>query len=203
MITRWIALQFSFSNQNVIPSGIRNLERETGDGREERKNHCTGTQVVEPILNCDLANFPANLEAAGYELVGAHCQERIDAKGRIGKYWMVRFVFVRREFVIPSDEFRKVRGIVRLGLMEMCRVAMWRVRIFSNPFFQNGEEVSGQRAISINMEARRPLYCPDGQPVTVWQKDEYGDRVGDAPLPIQPDFHLRLQDGKISFETDK
>lgn len=203
MVTRWIALQFSFSNSNVIPVGIRNLKRETGDERQDRKNHCTGMQVLQPTLNCDLANLPADLESVGYELVGAHCQERIDAKGRIGKYWMVRFIFVQRQFVVPFDEFRKVRTIVRSGLQEMCTVAMWRVRIFSNPFFQNGKEIPGQRAVSINMEVRKPLYHPDGKPVTVWQKDQWGDRIGEAPLPIQPDFRLRLLGGKIRFQVNK
>jgi len=54
----------------------------------------------------------------------------------------------------------------------------------------DGEEIPGQRAVSINLEAREPLFRPDGQPVVVWQKDERGERVGDAPLPIVSERRL-------------
>lgn len=201
MITRWIGLQFSFSNPDVIPTGLRSLEPENWEMRNGRKSYESGEMVVEPINNCLLSSFPGDLELANFEVVAALYQERIDAKGRTGTYNMVRFAFVPARFAQPTESFSRVRSAVRAGLQKMCDDAMWRVRIHRNPFFVNGEDI-GQTALSINLEARRPLFYPDGKSVTVWQKDEWGDRVGEAPMPLQPDFYLRLLDGKIRFETE-
>ena len=112
---------------------------------------------------------------------------------------MVRFLFARREFVDLSEEFKVVRDIISKELRSICEVAMWRVRTFLNPFYKDGEEVIGYRAISVNLESRKPLFCPDGQPVTVWQKDEKGNRVGDAPLPLKPDYCLRVKDNTVQL----
>lgn len=114
---------------------------------------------------------------------------------------MVLFLFARREFVELSDEFKKVRDIIRTELRSICEATMWRVRSFSNPLYKNGEEIPDQRAVSINLEARQPLFRPDGQPVTVWQNDENGKRVGDAPLPIKADYCLRIVGGAVSLMT--
>lgn len=114
---------------------------------------------------------------------------------------MVCFLFARHEFVELSDEFKKVRGIIRTELQSLCEVAMWRVRSFSNPFYKNGEEIPDQRAVSINLEARQPLLRPDGQPLTVWQKDENGKRVGEAPLLLKADYYLRIVGDVVNLMT--
>ena len=136
-------------------------------------------------------------------MVDSFYKERIDAKDPRGKrsYHMVRFLFARREFVELSDEFKKVRGVIRAELQSICESAMWRVRAFSNPFYKNGEEIPDQRAVSVNLEARQPLFRPDGQPVTVWQKDADGKRVGDAPLPLKADYCLRIVGDAVQLVT--
>ncbi len=189
---RLVALQFCFTNPDVVPPSVKRLVRETPEKRVVRKDRSNGFVVIEPTAKCSLVKFPGELEAAGYELVNAFCEERIDGKDARGKrtYYMVRLLFARSEFVDISAEFREVRDTIRAGLQELCESAMWRVRAFSNPFFMDGEEIPGQRAVSINLEAREPLFRPDGQPVVVWQKDERGERVGDAPLPIVSERRL-------------
>lgn len=191
---RLVILQFSFSNPDVIPATVKRQHRETPEERAVRKSHPSGVMVIEPTKKCSLVEFLGELEAAGYEMVDAFYKERIDAKDPRGKrtYHTVRFLFARREFVELSDEFKKVRDVIRAELQSICESAIWRVRSFSNPFYKNGEEVPGQRAVSINLEARQPLFRPDGQPVTVWQKDENGKRVGDAPIPLKADYCLRI-----------
>ena len=200
---RLVALQFSFSNPDAIPASVKRLNRETQEERVERKNHSSGVMVIEPTEKCSLVEFLGELEAAGYEMVDGFYKMRIDAKDPSGKrsYHMVRFLFARREFVELSDEFKKVRDTIRTELRSICETAMWRVRSFSNPFYKNGEEIPDQRAVSINLEARQPLFRPDGQPVTVWQKDENGKRMGDAPLPIKGDYCLRIVGDAVQLVT--
>jgi len=55
--------------------------------------------------------------------------------------------------------------------------------------------------VSVNLEARQPLFRPDGQPVTVWQKDENGKRVGDAPLPLKGDYCLHIVGDAVQLVT--
>ena len=125
-----------------------------------------------------------------------------NAKNPHGKwtYHMVRYVFARREFVELSDEFRKVRDTIRAELPRICENALWRVRLFSNPFYKNGEEIPGESTVSVNLEARLPLFRPDG-PVTVWQKDSNGRRVGDAPRPLKADYCLRIVGDAVQLVT--
>lgn len=201
---RQVALQFSFSNSAAIPASVKRLDKETTEGRVERKSRSSGVMVIEPTKKCSLVDFFGDIEAAGYEMVDAFYQERIKGKDPHNKrrtYHMVRFVFARGEFVKLSDEFKKVRDIIRIELRSICESAMWRIRAFSNPFYKNHEEIPGQRAVSINLEARQPFLRPDGQPVTVWQKDEKGERVGDAPLPLKANCYLRIVDDNVRLMT--
>ena len=151
---RLVALQFSFSGHYQAASSIRRLNRETQEGHVERKSRSSGVMVIEPIERCSIAAFLRELKVAGYEMVDAFYQERINYKNPDDKttYHMVRFLFARREFAGISNEFKKVRDIISAELRKLCEIATWRVRAFSNPFFKNGEEISGQRAISINLE---------------------------------------------------
>lgn len=200
---RLVALQFSFSNPDAIPATVKRQDRETPEERAVRKSHSSGVMVIEPTEKCSLVEFLGELEAAGYEMVDGFYKERIDAKDPRNKrtYHMVRFLFARREFVELSDEFKKVRDVIRTELRSICENAMWRVRSFSNPFYKNGEEIPDQRAVSVNLEARQPLFRPDGQPVTVWQKDADGKRVGDAPLPLKADYCLRIVGDAVQLVT--
>lgn len=200
---RLVSLQFSFSNPDVIPATVKRQEREILEERVARKSNSTGLLVIEPTEKCSLVEFFQELEEVGYEMVDGVYKERIDAKDprKRRTYHMVRFVFARRDFVELSEEFKEVRDVIRAELQNICESAMWRVRMFSNPFYKNGEEVSGQRAMSINLEARQPRFYPNGQPVTVWQKNENGKRVGDAPLSLSADFSLRIVDGAVQLVT--
>jgi len=194
-----VALQFSFTNADAVPPSVMRLERETLDERSERKSYATGFLVIEPTEKCSIVDFLGDLESAGYELVGAFYKERIDGKDLRGKrtYHMVRFLFTQKEFARPSEEFQSVRNTILEELKVVCQCAFWRVRMFSNPFYQNHEEVPGQRTLSLNFEARLPLTLPNGEPVTAWRKDERGRKMGDAPLPLMPNRHLQIVDGVV------
>src|SRR3972149_9877630 len=161
---RMIVVQFSFSNPEVIPSGIKRRNRETAFEHVARKLQATGERVIEPTKNVFLGHLVGDFEGNGFELVDAFYQARPDHDDLKGTYHTVRFLFARHEFATPSAEFRMVRDAIRAELREMLRTAFWRVRAFLNPFYQNGEEIAGQRSLSINLEVRVSRFLPDGSP---------------------------------------
>ena len=161
---RLVSLQFSFSNPDVIPPAVKRVAPETVPGRVERKSHSSGTMIIAPTEKCSIEGIVERLEAAGYELVDAVYQTRRDGKDpRLQRtYHMVRFIFARHEFAQVTPEFMGQRDAIRAALQSMSTTAMWRVRAFDNPFYHDGEEILGQRALSLNFEARQPLNNPDG-----------------------------------------
>jgi hypothetical protein len=154
---------------------------------------------MAPTEKCSIAEFLGELETAGYEMVDAFYEERIDPKRSRKTYYMVRFVFSRREFVEISDSFKKVRDVIRIDLENICETSMWRVRSFLNPFYEDGAEVPGQHVASINLEVRQPLFEPSGAPVAIWQKDTSGRRIGNAPVLLRADYLLRVIGGDVNL----
>lgn len=199
-----ISLQFAFSNTNIFPPwACWAIRDEKWNRWKERKYHeGTGEIVISPVQNCSLKEFVGELERAGYKIADALCQLRPDQKDdtRKRKYCMARFIFVREEHLEElSPEFKNALEKNRDFIQKMCEEANWRVRVFRNPFFRNGEQIPDQSAVSINLEARNPLIQPNGQPVLVWQKDGQGNRIGDMPLPLKPDHYLHIKDGAIQL----
>lgn len=196
-----VSLQFSFSNPEAIPVLVRHRSNEMPEERVVRKSHASGRLVIEPTENCSVATVFVGIELAGYELVDAFHQERIDPKDPTGRrrYHTVRFQFARHEVAKVSEEFQTIRGQIRHELQDICGDSHWRVRAFLNPFYQNGEEVPSKNTASINFEARSPLFRPDGTPVLVWAKDERGNRLGDAPMPPKANRDLVVVNGEVSL----
>lgn len=199
---RLVMLQVRFSKKEYIPNAIQGLRRETEEERVKRSGPTNGIQVIEPTKQTSLQNFLEEFEALDYELVSAYAEKRTDTNDASDKrdsyepkYYIVRFVFVRREFAQTSEAFKAVRSDVRAALQEICETAFWRVRAYSNPFFENGEEVSGQRAVSINLEGRQPLLQSDGQPVMARIKVD-GKAEGD-PVPLRPMNTLSVVDNTL------
>ena len=196
---RLVTLQFSFTNPDVVPSCVKRLSHETQEQAVARKAMPTpGQPVIQPTEDASLMRLPSALEKVGYELVDAFYKPRIDQKsGRT--YHMVRFVFAHHDYVNLSDEFKRVRNTIRVALDEVCIQAMWRVRSFVNPFFKDGTQCDGQSALSLNFEARKPLFLPNGQPVVVWQRDANGEKVGEAPLPLKAKVAVSVQDQAVQL----
>lgn len=197
-----IGLQFSFSNSDVIPPSVKHQKKETPEESNKRGSCSSGNLIIKPTENCSLVELLNKLEVAGYNMIDAFYQERIDPKDPNSKriFHMVRFLFSYRGYVEPSDEFRERRSAIWTELRNICQVALWRVKVFSNPFYKDGKEIPGQRALSINLEARKPLFYPDGQPVMVWPKDKNGKHLGDASLPLKPDYCLRIKKSAICLK---
>ena len=185
-----VLLQFSFSNSKVIPSNVSLLDKETLEERVARKSRSTGFMIIQPTERCSLAEFVDNLKEAGFQLIDAFCKERINP----GKpsYYAVRFTFSQ----VVEEPSKEIGGAID-GLKTITQEALWRIRAFDNPLYKDGQEVDGQRAISINLEVRQPLCLSDGQPITVWQKDSVGNRVGTVPIPIKAGHKLTIIDKEV------
>jgi hypothetical protein len=135
-------------------------------------------------MGCYLGEFPFAIESAGYELVDARYEERIHQKDARRTYHMVRFVFLRDVSINGlHEEFLRNRNSLRKDLETMCRNALWRVRIFSNPLYKNGVKTPDERVMQINMEVRQPLFSADGQSTN-----------------LKPDVVLRVAENTILFD---
>lgn len=199
---RLVLIQFSFSNGEVIPRSVKRLSPETRKEMTNRVNgngHATGELIIPPTLRCGLADFPSNLKENGFELVEAFYQKRIDPKDARKTYHMVRFVFAPGEFAKPSKEFTAIREEIVPGFEKICQDAMWRVKVYENPFYGEGieEENSGYEALSINLSLREP-YSSNGRPVVERPRDASGRRVG-KPVPIRPEFLIQFTDGNFEW----
>jgi hypothetical protein len=195
---RLVSLQFSFSNPAIIPNNIRKRQQETKTESNERKQRSGGIMAIEPCENVSIEEFVSNIESSGYTLVDGLYQSRQDVKQPAKMYHMVRFIFAHNEFVEMNDEFADVRPKIWEELRHISETAFWRVRAFSNPFYKNGEEILGFRALSFNFEARIPRLLPDGTPVVQRRKDADGRKIGE-PVSIEPAHHLVIQDNAVTL----
>ncbi len=185
---RIVALQFRFSNPNALPKYVKQLPEETRESQINRKSNPTGAVVVESAANTSLAQLLLDLEYFGYEMINAVSFLRSELRDPAGKskYSIVRYSFVPREHVRISDEFRTLRVEAIGDLRGICEGALWAAEVYSNPFGLDEETLSvGQRMVSINLAGRRPI-------VPVWKRDGEGNRLGEAPALLQPDYSLRL-----------
>jgi len=195
-----IMVQFSFSHHKSVPEAVKKIQPKIGfesiNSRVERKNVTAGECIIEPTANCSAEHMLKEIEAAGFELVDAVYEIRVDAKDprnvkylvlakNIGGtkqlppgrgYPMVRFVFAQHGIAAPSDDFKSKRNALCHAMESMYKNILWRVRAFNNPFRLNGVEMPG-RSLSINLEVRTPLFKDDGTPEGVWLKDENGQRT--------------------------
>lgn len=192
-----LVLQFSFSNVAVVPPTVRatKFHKETEQERTARKANITGTMTIEPTEGCSLVEFVTKLDELGFVLTNALYMERIHGGNNkaVRTYHMVRFVFTKNESDM-TDEFKKVQKTVLSELTEICSAAIWRVRSYLNPLFnQEGEVIEGKKAVSVNAEVRQPLSNPDGTKVKVWKKDDRGNRV--EQVELKPNKKLTVQAG--------
>lgn len=190
---RIISVQFSFSNPKVVLSALKQRKDETvqENARRRLKNeHGDGYVIIKPTENCSLSKLPDELRMTGYKLVDAFEQKR-PKSGR--PYRIARFLFSREEQAAKLEFERKMRKDVACFIY-LCNSALWRAKAFSNLFYGDGGAPTGERVVNIVLGTRQPLFHPDGTPVTVWQKGEDGERVGDGPRPLSAEYYLRIKE---------
>lgn len=176
-----VVIQFSFSSRKQVPQFLLNRDPETPDESQERKENINGKCIFQPTERCQI-DFVGDFSKLGFCLVEAFHQERINAKNGKGKYQMVRFLFIKKEKadIDPDD-------LPHLKVAEECLVEMlestWRVRAYQNPDM-----------LSVNLEARYPIFDSDGSPKLVWPKDEKGEKIKTGKkIKLQPDHFVQLE----------
>lgn len=190
-----VALQFRFPKASAIPQFLWQMVRKVS--RHGKPASATGTRVISPTEGTSAIAVLEDLDALKYTMVDAICEERRNEGGADGVHYVIRFVFAAPSSGMkPSLTFVRRQSIIRRELQEIAESALWRVKAFANPFMQGGYVVDGATAANIVFDGRQPFVQGDGQPVTVWQRDATGERIGDAPIPLAPRFHLRAPMGK-------
>ena len=187
-----IMVQFAFSNADLVPHSLRRLPHESLRQAYIRSASANGEMVVEPTENVDLVVFLDDLQQNGYKLVDGIYQKRPDYRNPNKTYNMVRFVFSSQAADKPMKQD------ISRALQTLAEEASWTTKVYFNPIYIAGQAVEGKINISVNLMARKPYRSADGQPVKQWRRDTDGRKVGDGPLPIQPDRHLRIAGDTIT-----
>lgn len=202
---RLVLVQFRCKNWDAVPELVQDILEwnglEDSATREERYERMgSGVRVIAPTKNVSLAELCEGFESAGFELVDGFNASRSRGIGDCSgsgydRVVISRFVFVRSEDVYNRIEDRQSK--LREAFAEICETAFWQAEAYLNPYFKDNEVVDGLSSVSINCNTRIPLFRPDGTPEMRWQKDADGNRVGDAPQPLQPDHRLTVVDNAI------
>ena len=199
------------ANGGQVPRWVTWIEPECFTDIKARKEVAVpGEQFLIPeydelgrgINNVSLNYVVDDLISAGFMLVEAIAQERTPNKVGAPPYAMVRYTFYRNELAECAPNFMQNKANIVRDLHEFLELALWRVRGFRNLYFkQDGTVLDGASSISINMDARNPLYVANdkSKPQVRWQKDANGDRVGDAPLPVVAGSYVSVIDGEIAL----
>lgn len=193
-----IILQFCFSNHSIVPNVLKNLGYDQVQNRAVRGPK-TGVQIVRPTEKTSLKYILKNLTKNGYDLVEAFYQPSVDQRHK-KTYHLVRFIFKRNEDVVEKElykEFVNQKKEIFRELGTMCTRALWRIRVYINPFYKNNAEVEGQFCVSMNADARMPLFDNKGERLVRWERDPFGERIGNAPKPLMAENYLNIIDEEI------
>lgn len=187
-----VVLRFKFKTFNAIPKFIRQMKR---FGTRKQSPPPAGEQAIEAVKGVSSVQLLLDLEKLGNNMISASCEEFLHAKG---SYFIVQYVFARNPGnEAPSQRFLMLRDCLRKELFSILNDALWETTVYVNPCIKrDGTPAAIKRWASIAFCTREPFY--EGgeakRPVMVWQKDDLGERVGDAPLPLAPSYHLRTLD---------
>lgn len=155
-----VEIHFSFSNGNMVPASVTRWEEEnpetTQELHERKHEYIKGEMIIPPTEKCDGRTLLSELEAAGFQMYDARHQLRIHPKQANVRYHTVRFLFGRK--LTGSNKIFAIHRVdIRKDLQKLFDDAMWRLRAYRNPFFENGTVVTGKAATSLNFEARKPF----------------------------------------------
>lgn len=210
---RLVVLQFACSKKTRMPVSLKWREKEIALESYERlaREDCGDGKLFmdSEVKTVSVYDFLSDLEEASYEIVDAFNQERLTEE--LKPYYIACFVFSRREYVNISEDFKNKRDIIRAEFLKMAMEAMWRVKVYNNPFYKNDERVPAQYAMNIKMIARNPLVDNEGKSLFVWKKDEYGQKIierdengkkiGDAKIMVKPEYYLRIEDNCVILKN--
>ena len=194
---RLVSLHFSFSNPDLIPDAVPERDLESPVEWGERTSRVRSQPLLGPAENTSPERVLEDLGKAGYELVDAWSQTRRHQDNSAVLFYVVRFTFAHQQFATPSNGFRIIRVAILPQLSDFCASASWTTEAFVNPFLVNGQKMPNQQVVRIVLKGRKPLLDKEGNPILAWRKDGNGRRIGEAPVPLQPDSFLCIEQNGI------
>ncbi len=160
--------------------------------------------VAESERETSFVGFTDALKLHGYTLV--HVGKRVVNTEDGKTQHVLRYTFG----TIPRKEKH-----LHLHCQELTREfeayaaeALWNVQAFRNPYYRAGNVVEGQRVITIDINARKPLFeMKEGklEPVAVWSggRDKMGKGVG-KKVRLTPKAFLGVsKEGEIAILVNK
>jgi len=188
---RLIVFKFRVSNMQHIPLGVEYREANPQESRVDSESG--GAMVIDRRDKSSLAEVLKAIEPTEYVLVDASCTP-VPQKDFCSDGYMVKFVFCRREYARSSAEFDARRQKISTGLWALCKDALWSVRIYSNPHFEDGKRVPDAYSMSINCAGRLALVDENGKPVTVWPRNAAGKpQKSGTKVPLAPEYVFRMK----------
>lgn len=171
-----VLIQINAQNPDALPHAVRFQEQErpleAAARRDRNETRANGRQVVPPTPDCSLADFLGQIHAAGFTIIDAFRQRRLH-QNKSGVYHTCRFTLVRRSSADAqsTDPTGYSLADAHDGLARVLVEGLYQVRIYLNPVFDKDHQpIPGAFCLSINLDARRPLYYPDGKRITIWEK---------------------------------
>lgn len=185
---RIVNIRFTGSNSDIVPMCLSESapphEKPGFRGQKRR-----GELMIDATDRVSTEEFVRKL-LEEFDVFDGFFQNMNDVRSKNRVFYAVQFLLARRP-VFKNDRLRSIED-AREALVDLCQSAFWRIRVYRNPFVENGQLVEGAYALSIVLDARTPRFKPDGSPVVSRRAGE------DEPMPIEPDEVLRL-----GVETEK
>jgi len=186
---RLIIMKFRVSDMKNLPLGME--YRPTTANRAVAKSDQSGVMLVDRRDHSSLSEVLKAMNRE-YVLVDAFCTPVPEKEFSSGGY-MAEFVFCRQAYARPSEQFATRRQKIYNGLWALCKDALWSVRIYSNPHFEDGKRIEDACSVSINCAGRTALIDADGKPVMVWPRTPAGNpNKNGAKVPLAPDYIFQL-----------
>ncbi len=188
-----------------LPVQAWNNSEWIGDKNAAKANASTQQETGERFIAQSeratiFVGFSEALKRSGYTLV--HVGKRIVNTEDGKTQYVLRYTFgcVTRE----EKHLRRLGEELSRELEVYAAEALWNVQAFRNPYYRDGMEVEGQRVITIDINARKPLFeMKEGkqESVMVWSggRDKMGKGVGEK-VPLAAKLFLDVSDeGEIAI----
>ncbi len=152
-----------------------------------------------PPGNTCIDGLSNGLLAAGYHLVfvGTRFTEQVGGPTRR----VVQYIFGRTP---PEDPNRgEMMEQMLSELREEEKGFLFNAVVFLNPRYFTGSVVEGQHTVSINCNAPEARFTDDKAPRKVWVRNEFRQKLGEAPFLLLPMHSLRIVDDSVVCSRNK
>lgn len=176
----------SFTNQQNVPPSLRWIG-------EDKTTRFEGTETPALVgKKVSLENLFSELEKDGLFIQSGFAQKRMrlnKEKKIAGKNFKEQIFFTMIKFEFGSERKNPVEeSLLKSSFLKIFQDAFWDVRIFSH-----NDDVT----IACTTRVQRFEGNDRLKPVRVWEKDFFGERVGDKPKLIEPEHLLSYSDGEL------